>query len=115
MLSPSTQLMTMSCVVTHVERDAEAVDEYGNPLDAEEPETTTTRCYLAQSMRAEVGLAPVEKDRWTLYLPADVEIDADDSVACNGRDYQVIGDPWVVISPVTGASDHIEATLERTG
>lgn len=106
--------MTMRCVISHVSRDPDAVDEYGNPVDAT-PTQTTTRCYLAQSMRAEVGLAPVEKDRWMLYLPPDTDIDADDSVACNGRDYQVIGDPWVVISPVTGASSHIEATLERAG
>lgn len=106
--------MTMACVVTHVERDPDAVDEYGNPADTTTPTTTATRCYLAQSMRAEVGLALVEKDRWQLFVPPDVAIDADDTVVCAGRDFQVVGDPWVVISPVTGTSSHIEATLERT-
>jgi hypothetical protein len=103
-------LMRIPCVITHVEADGPP-DEYGDPTETST--TTPTRCYLAQRSRTEMGLTPVEVDRWSLYLPAGTKIDGNDTVGVMGGVFQVIGEPWPVIHPLTLRVNHIEATLER--
>jgi len=103
-------LMRIPCLITHVEADGPP-DEYGDPTETETQ--TATRCYLAQRSRSEIGLTPVEVDRWVIYLPAGTHVDANDAVAVMGGVFQVIGEPWPVWHPLTLRVNHVEATLER--
>lgn len=110
MASPTDSLLVTACVIHHVENDATARDEYGNiTTDAT---TTTSRCYLAQQSRTENNLDNIERERWAGYFPATDLIDANDAVTVGGDEYQVVGQPWAVVDPVTGTVDHLEATLE---
>jgi hypothetical protein len=105
---PVETLMVMSCTVHHAEPGA--VDEYGDRPVA----TVTTsdeRCWMAQSVRGEDEL--VETERWLMYLPADVVVDANDAVVVGADTYYVLGKPWVAIDVITGVPHHIEATVER--
>lgn len=97
--------------IHHVDETDDARDEYGNVVPSES--TDTTLCYMAQQSRTEVGLDSVERERWAAYFPPDVSLDANDTVTVGDADYQVIGMPWPVVHPLTGAVDHLEATLER--
>lgn len=110
MPSPITAFFKTDCTIRHVDESA-ARDEYGNVITA--ATTTTTRCYMAQQSRTEVGLDNIERERWAAYFPAGTTLDANDSVTVDGADYQVIGQPWPVLNPVTDEVDHVEATLER--
>jgi hypothetical protein len=105
-------LMNMRCRIDHVESAGEP-DEYGNPTNV----VTTaswSRCYLAQNSRTELGDGVIDRDRWALGLPPGVLVDSNDTVTVDGVAYEVRGDPWKVIEPVTGRVSHIEATLQRT-
>lgn len=108
--SATDAFLRIPCTIVHVE-DTGPDDEYGNATTT--TTTTDTRCYLAQQIRREVGLTPVEVDRWLLYLPPGTQIDANDAVVIGPNTWQVIGDPWPVWHPVTLRVNHIEATVER--
>jgi hypothetical protein len=111
MLTAITQLMTVPCVIHHTV--ASSRDEYGNETTTET--TTTARCWLAQSTRSEPGVDNIllEAERWAIYLPGDVVIDADDRVEVGADTFEVIGPPWSVIDPLTQWVDHLEVTVER--
>lgn len=102
------QLIRVTCTVHH--SDPGVVDEYGDHPVAV-IDSTEERCYLTQSTRAEAD--EVETERWHLYFLPDVLIDGNDSVDVDGMVLEVIGNPWVVIDPVTGFRTHIEATAVR--
>lgn len=108
MYHPITQAFRVPCEIRH--GDPGPVDDYGDHPPATVT-TTAERCYLTQHSRGETG--PVERERWGLFLRPDVAIDANDIVEVEGGEYQVIGNPWVVIDPATRRRTHIEATLER--
>lgn len=110
MRSPIEQFFHQTATIHHTDAGVDR-DPYGNVL--EDTTTTTSPCYLAQNSRTELGLADVERDRWSLALPAGVELDANDAVTIDGKTYQVLGTPWPVVHPATGHVDHIEATVER--
>lgn len=109
--APIGQFFTTEATVHHVDEDSPARDEYGNVVPS--ATTSTTRCYMAQQSRLELGLDNVEKERWAAYFPGDLLLDANDRVSVAGGDYEVIGQPWPVVHPATGDVDHLEATLER--
>lgn len=102
--------MNMRCRIDHIDADTET-DEYGNVTYVSTQ--TFVRCYLAQNSRREIEGTPVERDRWSLYLPPGVHLDGNDNVTIDETTYQVLGDPWLVIEPVTRRPSHIEATLQR--
>lgn len=108
MTFPVRFLMNIPCEVDH--QDPGAVDEYGDhPLAA--ATTTTETCWLAQSTRGEDDL--IEFERWLIYLPPEVALDANDAVRVEGVQYYVRGAPWRVRDPLTTQPTHIEATLVR--
>lgn len=111
MFSPIEQFFHTPATVHHVEQDSPARDEYGNIVTS--ATTSTTRCYMAQQSRTEVGLDNIERERWATYFPADTALDANDRVVVEAGEYEVIGQPWPVVHPATGFVDHLEATLER--
>lgn len=102
------QLIRVPCTVHH--SDPGDVDPYGDHPIAVQTDSEV-RCYLAQSSRAED--VDVEVERWLLYFLPDTVIDANDSVDVHGMTLQLLGNPWVVIDPVTGWLTHIEATAVR--
>jgi hypothetical protein len=108
MTFPVRFLMNIPCEVGHQEPGT--ADEYGNhPMG---PTTTSIEtCWLAQSTRGEDDL--IEFERWNIYLPPEVTLDANDAVRVEGVQFYVRGAPWRVRDPLTGAPTHIEATLMR--
>lgn len=108
LLNAVTALMTIPCTVDHTEPGP--VDDYGDhpPVVLS---SSDHYCWLAQSARGEEDL--VEWERWHLYLPPDVVIDANDAVHIGGVTYYVLGSPWVVTDPLTTHATHIEATVIR--
>lgn len=96
--------------VTINHRDPGMVDEYGDhPLAL--VTSTDTKGYLWQSTRGEED--QIEHERWQLALKPDVDLDANDEVLVAGMTMEVLGNPWVVIDPVTTHATHIEATVLR--
>jgi hypothetical protein len=109
MVFPVQWLMQVPCVVDHT--DPGPVDEYGDHPPATLT-TTNERCWLAQTLRGEEE-SVVETERWNLYLPPEVVVDANDVVHIAGDAYQVLGNPWRVVDPLTTWPTHIEATVIR--
>lgn len=96
--------------VTINHRDPGDVDEYGDHPPAV-LSTTEHKGYLAQNSRGEDE--EVERERWSLYLRPDAELDANDEVIAHGMNLELLGNPWLVVDPVTGYPTHIEATVQR--
>lgn len=105
---PIVFLMTVPCTIDHSEPGAP--DEYGNHPPATIT-TTNELCWLAQSSRGEEEI--VEFERWNIYLPPTVVLDANDIIHVGTATYYVQGNPWKVIDPLTTATTHIEATVVR--
>lgn len=105
---PINTLMTIPCVVDHC--DPGPVDEYGNHPNSVVT-STDERCWLAQSARGEEDF--VETERWNIYLPPTVTLDANDVIHVMGGDFYVLGAPWKVLDPLTTMPTHIEATVIR--
>lgn len=105
---PIHRLMVIPCQVHH--SDPGVVDEYGDHPIAIESSTDEV-CYMWQSTRGEAD--EVEHERWQIVFRPGVAIDANDSVTVRGVTFQVHGNPWTVVHPVTGFETHIEATVRR--
>ena len=105
---PIHRLMVIPCQVHH--SDPGVVDEYGDHPIAVET-TTDAVCYMWQSTRGEAD--EVEHERWQIVFKPGTEVDANDSVTVRGVLFQVHGNPWPVVHPVTGFETHIEATVRR--
>lgn len=103
-------LLTRSCTVTR-RTDSGEINDYGDPVPDET--AVETSCELQQLRRTEHE-GDLSETAWLLVLPAGTEIGAGDMVAVDGTDYEVVGDPWGVRHPRTGALTHIEATCLRT-
>ena len=108
MVFPIVWLMTVPCVVDHCEPGP--ADPYGDHPPAVLSSSDET-CWLAQSTRGEDDR--VETERWNIYFPPEVALDANDVVHVAGATYQLWGNPWKVIDPLTAAPTHIEATAVR--
>lgn len=67
---------------------------------------------VQQRQRQEVE-GVVGKSDWALFLPPDTPIDTNDVVFVGSTRFEVIGDAWEVINPMTQEPHHIEASLKR--
>lgn len=105
---PIHTFMVTPCVVHH--SDPGTMDDYGDRPIATETSTDEV-CYLWQSTRGETE--EIEHERWQIAFKPNVALDANDSIDTRGMSLQVLGNPWVVIDPVTGWETHIEATVRR--
>lgn len=47
---------------------------------------------------------------WSVFLPAESDIEAGDKLTIDGKDYRIVGEPdrWE-----TGVMDHVRATVQR--
>jgi hypothetical protein len=108
MVFPIVWLMTMPCVVDHTEPGDP--DEYGDHPPAVSS-SSDERCWVSQSRRGEEE--GIEFERWNIYFPPEVTVDANDMVTVNGELYHVLGAPWKVVDPLTALPTHIEATAVR--
>lgn len=107
-------LMTRPC--TLVMRDSTGtIDD-----DGEEVVTTTeveTVCELQQQQRNEQDdQGELSETTWRLFLPhvaATQLLRGADRVVVEAQVFELIGDPWPVRHPVTGAGSHVEATARR--
>ena len=52
--------------------------------------------------------------RWLCILPAGTDVTTGDAILCDGRIFEVVGDPWNAVDESTGVVHHIEATLRKT-
>lgn len=116
-------LMTLTATITRTTTPVgAATDDYGNPIPVET--TFSAACELQQVTRSE---DTVDSDQqahdWNLYLAptgtaddviVETELDGSDRVAVAGVPYEVIGPPWPVRNPRTGALIMIEARVRRT-
>lgn len=102
------QLIRLACTLNHA--DPGAVDDYGDHPSTT-VDSTTERCYLTQSRRAEED--EIEVERWQIYFLPTTNVDANDTVDVGGMHFEFYGSPWIVIDPVTGRPTHIEATMVR--
>lgn len=88
------------------------VDEYGDSILTGGTSTSIVG-YLEQSMTDE---AQVDRDtitqEWECYLPADTSVTGYDRIGFNGQTFQIIGAPWSVHNPRTGAVSHIKLKLK---
>jgi hypothetical protein len=100
--------MTIPCSVEHT--DPGVADEYGDHPPAV-TSSSAARCWIAQSTRGEDE--GVEFERWNIYFPPETTVDANDSIIVYGVTYYVLGNPWVVLDPLTATPSHIEATAMR--
>jgi hypothetical protein len=103
-----TQMMTIPCQVDHTEPGP--ADAYGDHPPAV-ISSTNEHCWLAQSTRGEEN--QVEWERWNIYFPPTVVLDANDAVHIYGVTYYVLGNPWTVHDPLTVRPSHIEAMVIR--
>lgn len=103
-------------VTIHRRTVGETTDEYGNAVS----DTTTIVAYgeLQQRTRRE-NPDEMSDTTWLLVLPVGTDIDTNDSVVVadmpgGPSSFELVGEPWPVRNPRTGAESHIEATLRRT-
>lgn len=108
----ATRLMTEPCEIIIRTEDG-APDRYGNPTDTET--IHVTRCYAEQ--RSTVAAGPEQQilqGRWKMTFPPETPIDGWAAVKLGTRTFEVIGFPWYVRNPRTGAISHVEADLETS-
>lgn len=100
--------------VTIINRsDGSETDGYGNAVPDEFLVETVGE--LQQQQRSEpVAEGELSDSRWLLVLPAGTLIGTGDAAIVDGEVYEVVGAPWPMRNPRTGAPHHIEATVRRT-
>lgn len=88
-------------------------DGYGN--EVRQTATVETVGELQQRVSRQAGETEdvLSDTSWLLILPADTDIDSDDTVTADGVTFEVVGDPWPVRNPRTGVTTHLEASLQR--
>jgi hypothetical protein len=102
-------LMNLPCTVIRRETSAER-DDYGDEIRDETTESTS--CELQQLGSSEPS-DEAASTTYTLFLPADVEIDQDDAVVINGHLYELAGTPDLIRNPRTQQDSHIEVSVRR--
>lgn len=103
-------LLTRACTVTR-RTDSGEINDYGDAVATET--AVETKCEFQQLRRTEYE-GNLSETAWLVVLPAGTEIGAGDMVTVDATNYEVVGDPWEVRHPSTGALTHIEATALRT-
>ncbi|MES2867614.1 MAG: hypothetical protein V4703_12800 [Actinomycetota bacterium] len=89
-----------------------STDRFGNPLRTDTPITTV--CELQQTRRDEPSAAgELSITTWAVFLPAGTDINTGDVLIVEGREYEIVGDPWEARNPRTGLMSHVEATCKR--
>lgn len=108
-------LLTKPCTITR-RSPSTTKDDYGNVIPA--TSTVTTVCELQQLPRRADAEAASHDDlsdtQWLLVLPPGAAIDTSDKVTVSGQAFEVVGAPWPVRHPRTGAAHHVEVNLRRT-
>jgi len=94
---------------------AEDADDFSGPTE-DDPPTVETVCALQQRARTEPdGQGELSDTDWLLILKADEAIDTTDAVEIDGREFEVVGDPWPVVDHEFDTVSHLEVSLKRTG
>jgi hypothetical protein len=106
----ATRMMTTDCTILRREEGEE--EEFGKP--AGPPEEVKSRCALQQRRRSEHDEGGELSDTlWDLLLPSGTTIGTGDSVRVEGREYELVGEPW---DAQEGSRSlwHVAATVRRT-
>lgn len=106
-------LINRPCVLLR-RQDTGTIDDDGMPV------TTTTEvatvCELQQVQRSEPpGLDETSSTLWAVFLPAGTQLTTADAIEVEGQVFELVGEPWAVRNPRTGAESHVEATCKRVG
>lgn len=105
------RLLTLPCTITRVTADGPP-DDHGNPTETFT--TTNTKCWLYQDRRSENERQGDQQiEGFVLVLALGTQIDGNDRVTVQGKDFEVTGPPWNAVNPRTGKPTHVEATLDR--
>jgi hypothetical protein len=104
------RLLNQTCTITHTTTGEEKT-AYGRRK--RNSATTEARCTLQQIKREEEGVSDTSDTREMLWLLPDVTIGSGDTVALDGEEYEVEGEPEVMRNARTNQAQHIEATLRK--
>lgn len=107
-------LLTTSVTIIPRSR-ADGDDDFSDPTPTEGTEVTVLGALQQRSRDEPNGQGDLSDTDWLLILPAGTAIDRTDAVRVDGRGYEVIGEPWSVTDHRTGATHHLEVSLNRTG
>ena len=109
------RLITRPCSITR-RVDSGEVNDYGDPVMTET--TVETTCELQKQVRRAseepAGHGEFSDTLWDLFLLPGTEVGTGDVVTVDGVAYEMVGEPWPVRHPRTGAQTHIEAGVRRT-
>lgn len=87
-------------------------DIYGNDVPTES--TVDTVCEIQQTQRTEPPTAAeLGVTTYDVWLPIGTALGTGDALVVAGREYELIGDPWVADSG-SAAVHHVAATVRRT-
>jgi hypothetical protein len=104
-------LLSRPCTIT-TRTAGETVNAYGDLVT--EDVTVETVCELQQRQRSEDDVAgEIAQSGWLLILPAGTTVTSGAKVTVDEESFEVVGEPWPVRNPRTGATSHIEAGVER--
>lgn len=109
--------LTQTCTLTWREVGAaSATDAYGNPIPTET--TGTSPCWAEPSGRADeraetAGIATIQTESLTLYLPAGTRLDGLTAVDIEGKRYEAIGPASRHFNPRLGRHIYVTATIRR--
>lgn len=110
-------LLNRPCTLILRTLDGSTTDDYGNAIDPD-PAQIDTVCELQKNARRaeEPELQGELSDTvWTLILPRGTAIDTGDAVRVEPEGvFELVGAPWHVRNPWTGAESHVECTVRRT-
>lgn len=89
-----------------------ALDTYGEPLQG--TSSIAVSCEIQQIQSTEPGESgEFAVTGWLGFFPTGTTLDTGDAVACEGKTYEVVGEPWDANSG-SSAVHHVEVRLKRT-
>lgn len=95
-----------------LQKNGATTDRYGNTV----PSTTSTQStlgYLEQLQSVEtLADRDVSVGDWVAYLPADLNINAQDRIVFGSQTFEVDGEPWQVYNPRIRQVSHLQAKLK---
>lgn len=99
--------------ITIVRRTASGdTDTFGNDVPTETLIATVGELQQRQRLEPEAE-GELSDAQWTLFLLPGTDIATGDAVVCDGRIYELVGDPWDARNPRTQILSHVECTLRR--
>jgi hypothetical protein len=111
MPSPVIYLNRLTQAVTLHARTAGAEDEHGNPTTLEVD--LEVAGFASRQVATEGADAVAVGEQMRLFLAADAPLTGWDAVTVMGEKFEVIGAPWEVWNPRTGAVHHVECDIRR--